>query len=165
MVLYDDYALNFSMNNFNAIQKPIVLFANLARIGFDEKGLGARRLVLVGGVVLYVLWKNKKKVEDDGESDDNMSSDDFERGTGPQRHSDAKLASATNYFKDGHKIGQGGFGGVYRGFLKDLDYHVAIKRISKDSKQGKKEFASKVKIISQLRHRYVAIKRISKDSK
>ncbi|KAI9071916.1 hypothetical protein K1719_046122 [Acacia pycnantha] len=54
---------------------------------------------------------------------------------------------------DGQKLGQGGFGGVYKGFLKDSNSYVAIKRISKDSKQGKKEFASEVRIISQLRHR------------
>ncbi|KAK4254180.1 hypothetical protein QN277_009594 [Acacia crassicarpa] len=86
------------------------------------------------------------------ESDENTS-DDFERGTGPKKYSYAELASAANYFKDGQKLGQGGFGGVYKGFFKDSNSHVAIKRISKDSKQGKKEFSSEVRIISQLRHR------------
>ncbi|KAI9076749.1 hypothetical protein K1719_041292 [Acacia pycnantha] len=115
-------------------------------------GLGVGGFVLlVCGVVWFVLWKNKKKMEDT-ESDENMS-DDFERGTGPKKYSYAELASATNHFKDGQKLGQGGFGGVYRGFLKDLNSNVAIKRISEGSKQGKKEFASEVRIISQLRHR------------
>ncbi|XP_054778930.1 L-type lectin-domain containing receptor kinase IX.1-like [Prosopis cineraria] len=116
-------------------------------------GLGVGGFVLVCGVVLFVLWKNKKKMEDDDESNENMSDDDFERGTGPKKYSYAELASAANYFKDEHKLGQGGFGGVYRGFLKDSNSHVAIKRISEGSKQGKKEFASEVSIISQLRHR------------
>ncbi|WJX49997.1 non-specific serine/threonine protein kinase [Trifolium repens] len=51
------------------------------------------------------------------------------------------------------KIGQGGFGGVYKGYLKDIDTNVAIKRISRESKQGIKEYATEVKIIGQLRHR------------
>ncbi|XP_028801451.1 L-type lectin-domain containing receptor kinase IX.1-like [Neltuma alba] len=115
-------------------------------------GLGVGgTLVLVCGVLLFALWKNKKNMEDD-ESSEKMS-DDFERGTGPKKYSYAELASATNYFKDEQKLGQGGFGGVYRGFLKDSNSYVAIKRISGDSKQGKKEFASEVRIISQLRHR------------
>ncbi|KAI9125288.1 hypothetical protein K1719_003904 [Acacia pycnantha] len=38
MVLHDQCALDFSVNDFNAIQKPIVLVAQLARIGFDESG-------------------------------------------------------------------------------------------------------------------------------
>ncbi|AQK63912.1 hypothetical protein ZEAMMB73_Zm00001d013591 [Zea mays] len=34
-----------------------------------------------------------------------------------------------------------------------MDLHVAIKRVSKRSKQGRKEYASEVRIISRLRHR------------
>ncbi|PPR87060.1 hypothetical protein GOBAR_AA33629 [Gossypium barbadense] len=45
------------------------------------------------------------------------------------------------------------FGAVYRGYLPDLDVVVAVKRISRGSKQGKKEYITEVKIISQLRHR------------
>ncbi|KAI9076745.1 hypothetical protein K1719_041288 [Acacia pycnantha] len=114
-------------------------------------GLGVGGFILVGGFIWFFLWKNKRKMEDD-ESDENTS-DDFERGTGPKKYSYAELASAANYFKDGQKLGQGGFGGVYKGFFKDSNSYVAIKRISKDSKQGKKEFSSEVRIISQLRHR------------
>ena len=51
------------------------------------------------------------------------------------------------------KLGQGGFGGVYRGFLRDLDSIVAIKRVSEGSRQGIKEYVLEVKIISQLRHK------------
>jgi serine/threonine protein kinase len=56
-------------------------------------------------------------------------------------------------FNDEEKLGQGGFGGVYRGFLRDSNSFVAVKRVSKGSKQGLKEYASEVKIISRLRHR------------
>ncbi|CAN6334927.1 unnamed protein product [Urochloa humidicola] len=60
---------------------------------------------------------------------------------------------ATDNLSDDHKLGEGGFGSVYRGFLKDMGLHVAIKRVSKSSKQGRKEYASEVRIISRLRHR------------
>ena len=42
-------------------------------------------------------------------------------------------------FNDEEKLGQGGFGGVYRGFLRDSNSFVAVKRVSKGSKQGLKE--------------------------
>ena len=42
---------------------------------------------------------------------------------------------------------------MYRGFLKDLNLDVAIKRVSKTSTQGRKEYVSEVSIISRLRHR------------
>ncbi|KAL7199689.1 hypothetical protein ACSBR2_021898 [Camellia fascicularis] len=78
---------------------------------------------------------------------------DFEAGTGPKKFSYGELFHATNYFADRQKLGEGGFGGVFKGFLRELDSYVAVKRISKGSKQGMKEYASEVKIISRLRHR------------
>jgi serine/threonine protein kinase len=79
--------------------------------------------------------------------------DDFEKGTGPKRFRYDELAIATDNFSDTQKLGEGGFGSVYRGFLKEMGLHVAIKRVSKGSKQGRKEYASEVSIISRLRHR------------
>lgn len=64
-----------------------------------------------------------------------------------------KLVHATNNFNDEEKLGQGGFGGVYRGLLRDSNSFIAGKRVSKGSKQGKKEYASELKIVSRLRHR------------
>jgi serine/threonine protein kinase len=79
--------------------------------------------------------------------------DEFEKGTGPKRFRYGELAEATENFSDKQKLGEGGFGSVYRGFLKDMNVHVAIKRVSKGSKQGRKEYASEVSIISRIRHR------------
>ncbi|TVU50178.1 hypothetical protein EJB05_01539, partial [Eragrostis curvula] len=78
---------------------------------------------------------------------------EFETGAGPRRFLYRELAVATKFFSDDEKLGEGGFGSVYRGYLKDMDLHVAIKRVSKSSQQGRKEYISEVKIISRLRHR------------
>ncbi|THG00996.1 hypothetical protein TEA_026480 [Camellia sinensis var. sinensis] len=110
--------------------------------------------VLVGGLALFVfvLWMKNRAYQEDGEFSFNMSIDnDFEAGTGPKRFSYRELFRATNKFAS--KLGQGGFGEVYRGFLKESKFNVAVKRISKGSKQGPKEYTSEVKIISRLRHR------------
>nr|GMD11143.1 L-type lectin-domain containing receptor kinase IX.1-like [Ipomoea batatas] len=74
-------------------------------------------------------------------------------GYGPKNFSYSELASATDNFSEEHKLGEGGFGGVYSGFLRDLNLDVAVKRVSSQSKQGIEEYTSEVKIISQLRHR------------
>ena len=50
-------------------------------------------------------------------------------------------------------LNEGGFGGVYKGSLSESIVEVAVKRVSKGSKQGKKEYKSEVKIIGHLRHR------------
>jgi serine/threonine protein kinase len=87
------------------------------------------------------------------DGDDPAMEDDFEKGTGPKRFRYGELAIATDNFSDENKLGEGGFGSVYRGHLKDMNLDVAIKRVSKGSKQGRKEYASEVRIISRLRHR------------
>lgn len=79
--------------------------------------------------------------------------DEFEKGTGPRRFTYSQLSRATRGFSDEEKLGEGGFGSVYRGYLQDQGLHVAIKRVSKTSKQGRKEYISEVTIISRLRHR------------
>ncbi|KAL7227592.1 hypothetical protein ACSBR1_022455 [Camellia fascicularis] len=60
-------------------------------------------------------------------------------GTGPKKFSYGELFRATNYFADEQKLREGGFGGVFKGFLRELDSYVFVKRISNGSKQGIKE--------------------------
>ncbi|XP_037437683.1 cysteine-rich receptor-like protein kinase 25 [Triticum dicoccoides] len=79
--------------------------------------------------------------------------DELEQGTGLRRFRYAELAAATDGFSGRNKLGEGGFGSVYRGFLHDMNLHIAVKKVSKSSRQGWKEFVSEVKIISRLRHR------------
>nr|GME09768.1 L-type lectin-domain containing receptor kinase IX.1-like [Ipomoea batatas]GME09774.1 L-type lectin-domain containing receptor kinase IX.1-like [Ipomoea batatas] len=85
--------------------------------------------------------------------DQAMDSEFEKAGSGPKRYPYSELASATNNFAEEQKLGEGGFGQVYRGFLRDLNLDVAVKRVSSESNQGIREYTSEVKIISQLRHR------------
>ncbi|XBH82978.1 hypothetical protein VPH35_071519 [Triticum aestivum] len=87
--------------------------------------------------------------------DDDPLKEEFEKGTGPRWFRYSDLAVATSNFSDQMKLGEGGFGSVYKGFLKELKVEVAIKKVSKTSKQGRKEYMSEVKIISRLRHRNI----------
>ncbi|GAB4831067.1 hypothetical protein Ancab_005079 [Ancistrocladus abbreviatus] len=63
-----------------------------------------------------------------------------------------KLAIATNDFEECNKLGQGGFGPVYKGRLED-GQEIAVKRLSKFSGQGVDEFMNEVGVISKLQHR------------
>ncbi|GKF89213.1 cysteine-rich receptor-like protein kinase 26, partial [Tanacetum coccineum] len=49
------------------------------------------------------------------------------------------LQQKTNDFSDDNKLGQGGFGAVYKGVL-EAGHQVAVKRLAKDSGQGDVEF-------------------------
>ncbi|MQM07920.1 hypothetical protein Taro_040770 [Colocasia esculenta] len=61
------------------------------------------------------------------------------------------LEIATNYFSFQNKLGEGGYGPVYKGKLPN-DQYVAIKRLSKDSTQGVEQFKSEVKLVAKLQH-------------
>ncbi|KDO40381.1 hypothetical protein CISIN_1g0034891mg, partial [Citrus sinensis] len=63
-----------------------------------------------------------------------------------------ELANATNNFQLANKLGQGGFGPVYKGKLQD-GQEIAVKRLSKASGQGQEEFMNEVMVISNLQHR------------
>ncbi|KAI9079162.1 hypothetical protein K1719_038888 [Acacia pycnantha] len=62
------------------------------------------------------------------------------------------IAIATNNFSIDKKLGQGGFGPVYKGTLAD-GQEIAVKRLSKTSHQGMKEFKNEVVLCSKLQHR------------
>lgn len=108
------------------------------------------------GLVWYLLHfrSRRSKKEREKKLDYNVSIDcEFEKGRGPRRFRYNELVGATKNFVLERKLGEGGFGAVYQGFLKDQNLDVAIKRVAKGSTQGRKEYISEVKIISQLRHR------------
>ena len=119
-------------------------------------GLSVCAFVVVGGLglVWFYTWKKRHTggdQEDGGDSDLAMD-EDFEKGTGPRKFSFNELALATTNFSEGEKLGEGGFGGVYRGLLGELNSYVAVKRVTRNSQQGMKEYASEVKIFCRLRH-------------
>ncbi|KAL5548108.1 hypothetical protein UlMin_003339 [Ulmus minor] len=64
----------------------------------------------------------------------------------------ATIITATNNFSPANKIGLGGFGPVYKGNLLS-GQEIAVKRLSKDSVQGRKEFMNEVELISKLQHK------------
>ncbi|GLT63594.1 hypothetical protein SLA2020_361500 [Shorea laevis] len=61
------------------------------------------------------------------------------------------IVSATNYFSTANKLGEGGFGPVYKGILFD-GREVAIKRLSRSSGQGVAEFKNEALLIAKLQH-------------
>ncbi|XP_044497372.1 G-type lectin S-receptor-like serine/threonine-protein kinase At1g67520 [Mangifera indica] len=58
---------------------------------------------------------------------------------------------ATNNFSTENKLGEGGFGPVYKGKLVD-GQEIAVKRLSRKTEQGIKEFKNEVKLIAKLQH-------------
>ncbi|XP_045811367.1 G-type lectin S-receptor-like serine/threonine-protein kinase SD1-1 [Trifolium pratense] len=62
------------------------------------------------------------------------------------------LVKATDNFSSSNKLGEGGFGPVYKGTMVD-GQEIAVKRLSKKSGQGLQEFKNEVALIAKLQHR------------
>uniref|UniRef100_M4DAZ9 Uncharacterized protein n=1 Tax=Brassica campestris TaxID=3711 RepID=M4DAZ9_BRACM len=63
-----------------------------------------------------------------------------------------KIEAATKKFLMSNKLGEGGFGEVYKGTLSN-GTEVAVKRLSKKSGQGIREFKNEAVLVSKLQHR------------
>ncbi|KAF9660926.1 hypothetical protein SADUNF_Sadunf19G0014500 [Salix dunnii] len=62
-----------------------------------------------------------------------------------------QIKAATNDFDAANKLGEGGFGCVYKGVLSD-GTQIAVKQLSAKSKQGNREFVNEIGMISALQH-------------
>ncbi|XP_073262642.1 probable leucine-rich repeat receptor-like serine/threonine-protein kinase At3g14840 [Populus alba] len=62
-----------------------------------------------------------------------------------------QIKAATNDFDPANKLGEGGFGCVYKGVLSD-GTRIAVKQLSAKSKQGNREFVNEIGMISALQH-------------
>ncbi|XP_043714812.1 L-type lectin-domain containing receptor kinase IX.1-like [Telopea speciosissima] len=138
------------LNSWDFNSSLVIYNSNNIRmvVGLAVGGAAAAALIItVLGLYLFIRRRRRRQ----SKADENDVILDIPRG--PREFMFAELTRATRNFDEEQKLGEGGFGGVYRGFLSDLNKDIAVKRISKGSKQGTKEYASEVKIISRLRHR------------
>ncbi|XP_042433481.1 cysteine-rich receptor-like protein kinase 2 [Zingiber officinale] len=119
-----------------------------ALIGEVAGGVGG--LLLLLGVIIYLLRIRRSRDQR------NLSEGDSSRGTKFQgllnfRYKDLK--NATNNFSEKNKVGEGGFGDVYQGHLKN-GTTVAIKRLAiAQTSKARADFQSEVKLISNIHHR------------
>jgi len=122
-------------------------------IATEYKGRGKVVVVAVIWSIIFAVlvisitcWMIKKKRR-------NEDGFGFDSETTPRRFGYNELVAATNGFADDRRLGEGGHGEVYKGFLSDLGRVVAVKRISSDIKDSERIFRNEVKIISRLIHK------------
>ncbi|KAI7737785.1 hypothetical protein M8C21_011960 [Ambrosia artemisiifolia] len=144
------------------------IFVRMAASELDRKAKAKRRVrviivpVLVSvtvllGICLFLYWKRKQKKKNGVSSvvvvhENNVGSDKKKEDWELPLFDFNTIANATNNFSDECKLGEGGFGPVYKGILED-GKEIAVKRHSRKSKQGLDEFQNEVKCIAKLQHR------------
>ncbi|TXG71289.1 hypothetical protein EZV62_006224 [Acer yangbiense] len=95
--------------------------------------------------ILWIIQRRKRPSKDD---DDVLQGIDAK----PYTFSYAVLKTATEDFSPENKLGEGGFGPVYKGKLDD-GRAIAVKQLSVASQQGKSQFVAEIVAISAVQHR------------
>ncbi|KAL9366227.1 hypothetical protein Peur_037426 [Populus x canadensis] len=90
---------------------------------------------------------------DSSQESQHMGRDDEELGSiqNVRCYTYRELRNATEGFSTANKIGEGGFGSVYKGRLKHGKI-AAIKVLSAESRQGVEEFLAEIKAMSEIEH-------------
>ncbi|XP_077242036.1 G-type lectin S-receptor-like serine/threonine-protein kinase At4g27290 [Tasmannia lanceolata] len=101
------------------------------------------RLKMRGLMVMESRRKNLSRTYEPKGSMKGMEFPLFDLGT---------VVAATENFSDSKKLGEGGFGPVYKGKLFN-GQEIAVKRLCRSSGQGTEEFRNEVMLISKLQHR------------
>ncbi|XP_073268145.1 cold-responsive protein kinase 1 isoform X1 [Populus alba] len=85
------------------------------------------------------------------EADDGMQLKEVSGSQNICCYTHRELQRATDNFNSANKVGEGGFGSVYKGILKDGTV-AAIKVLSAESRQGLREFLTEIKVIADIEH-------------
>ncbi|CAA7060344.1 unnamed protein product [Microthlaspi erraticum] len=101
-------------------------------------------VVVVALIVVVCLWKRRRHKN---AMEIELKGLDLQTGVFSLRH----IKAATNNFDAANKIGEGGFGPVYKGVLSE-GRRIAVKKLSSTSKQGRREFVNELGMISSLQH-------------
>ncbi|KAH6791934.1 hypothetical protein C2S52_002411 [Perilla frutescens var. hirtella] len=93
----------------------------------------------------YALWKRVKPSKKNELSFSDLAVESLQ-------YDFAKLRAATDDFSYANKLGEGGFGSVYKGkFLNGQE--IAVKRLSTGSHQGNVEFKNEVLLLARIQHK------------
>ncbi|CAN6545548.1 unnamed protein product [Malus baccata var. baccata] len=131
----DDTKINAKYSESNVKKTRIIISSTVLSTG----------LLILSLALLFYVWKKQHKKG--GKSGRNQNEDMelplFDLMT---------VVSATSNFSIENKLGEGGFGSVFKGTMED-GQEIAVKRLSKSSRQGLDEFKNEVTHIAKLQHR------------
>ncbi|KAK9996499.1 hypothetical protein SO802_021185 [Lithocarpus litseifolius] len=124
-------------------------------------GFGASLVMVLIILVIFLIYRRRMKKKYDPSillsrsiSYDPSGTTDQERGSsyfGVHLFTYSELEEATNNFDSAKELGDGGFGTVYYGILRD-GRQVAVKRLYEHNCKRVEQFMNEVEILTRLRH-------------
>ncbi|KDO74298.1 hypothetical protein CISIN_1g040910mg [Citrus sinensis] len=145
----------------NLTGQSIYLRAPASQLG-KKKTLWIVVLIALPVVILpafFIFYGRKRKLKEKGNmtrAKEFCEGDSAAKGKSKESwfifFSLASISTATHNFSEENKLGEGGFGPVYKGKLLNGE-EVAVKRLSNKSGQGVEEFKNEMILIAKLHHR------------
>ncbi|CAN6219091.1 unnamed protein product [Urochloa humidicola] len=107
-------------------------------------------VIAISTVCLCFLWRRKRPAREQTPS--------YSTGAGDIESIDSlllditTLRAVTDNFAESNRLGEGGFGAVYKGVLHD-GQEIAVKRLSQSSGQGIQELKNELVLVAKLQHK------------
>ncbi|KAM0863716.1 hypothetical protein ACQ4PT_044366 [Festuca glaucescens] len=113
-------------------------------------------LPIAGALLLLVatcvcFWRRRKQAERKPSVPYSANQDDIQ-STDSLLLDLSTLRAATDNFSESNKLGEGGFGSVYKGILCE-GQEIAVKRLSQTSTQGIEELKTELVLVAKLQHK------------
>ncbi|XP_059063705.1 cysteine-rich receptor-like protein kinase 10 [Cryptomeria japonica] len=148
---YDTYPF-FNLPSHPQNSSPSKKSSNKIPIILGSLG-GLITLLLLGGLIA-VRRKSKSAISEKGrkQGNEHMQTDMMWGQDLRIFFNMETLVAATSNFHEDKKLGEGGFGPVYKGEMPD-GREVAVKKLSAKSSQGERQFLNEVKLVAKVQHR------------
>ncbi|KAK4256421.1 hypothetical protein QN277_009288 [Acacia crassicarpa] len=135
----------------NAINGPLISAISVSpNFKIERNSAGAIAGIVIGSclfLIMLIVFVLRRMAFLGGKDSKDKQLSDLETGY----FSFKQIKDATNNFAPENKIGEGGFGPVYKGVLSN-GVIIAVKQLSSKSKQGNREFVNEIGMISALQH-------------
>ncbi|OWM68361.1 probable L-type lectin-domain containing receptor kinase S.5 isoform X2 [Punica granatum] len=162
-VVKDESYFGFAASTGTYVELNCVLAWNLTveNLSKDSKlgiilalGIGLPAALVILGVGWWSVAMHRRRV---ATNDPNILGALKSLPGTPREFSFKELKKATNNFDDEQRLGEGGFGVVYRGTLppKENNLEIAVKKFNRDKIKSKDDFLAELTIINRLRHKHL----------
>ncbi|KAF8409853.1 hypothetical protein HHK36_002371 [Tetracentron sinense] len=157
--------MGFAASTSREVELNCVLAWDLTVENLEEEKKKDRKWVKIGVPVLVLLlvmcgvglgyyWHKRREAEKPINNNILGSTLKSLPGT-PREFRFRDLKKATNNFDEKLKLGQGGFGVVFKGVLPKENLEVAVKKFSREKMKGIDDFLAELSIINRLRHKHL----------
>ncbi|KAJ1255038.1 hypothetical protein BS78_K296100 [Paspalum vaginatum] len=109
-------------------------------------------VVLALTVAWFCFWKSRRRTAQDSGKPYSPSTSDDIQSIDSLLLDLSTLRAATDDFAESNKLGEGGFGAVYKGILSE-GQEIAVKRLSLGSTQGLAELKTELVLVAKLQHK------------